>query len=221
MINSFRSLLVAMALLVASPFALAEKHPAQDLVETIVSEMLAILNDDADKIANDPDWLQARVDEIVVPHLDFGAMTKLAVGKFWRKASDEQKTELVDEFRQLLLNTYTGAMTEYRGETINFAPFRPEKREDRAIVRSVFSPASGDDVPVNYKLRDKGGWRIYDIEVNGISLVTNYRTAFASEISKGGIDGLITTLKERNARGESSGGGEFNEGGKLNGDGAQ
>ena len=125
-------------------------------------------------------------------------MTKLAVGKFWRKADAAQKTELVVEFKTLLLNTYTGALTQYSGESIEFEPFRAEERDDRAVVRSTFSQSGGSDVPVIYKLRDKDGWGIYDIEVISISLVTSYRSAFANEISNGGIAGLIETLKERN-----------------------
>ena len=135
-----------------------------------------------------------------MPHLDFDTMTKLAVGKFWRRADAAQQAELIVEFKMLLLNTYTDALTEYSNETITFEPFRPEERADRAVVRSTFSQSGGSDVPVLYKLRDKGGWSIYDIEVNNISLVTNYRTAFTSEIGKGGIAGLIETLKERNAK---------------------
>jgi phospholipid transport system substrate-binding protein len=127
-------------------------------------------------------------------------MTKLAVGKFWRQADAAQKTELVSEFKTLLLNTYTGTLAEYSGETITFEPFRPESRDDRAVVRSTFSQSGGDDVPVVYKLRDQDGWSIYDIEVNNISLVTSYRSAFTNEIGKGGIAGLIGALKDRNAK---------------------
>lgn len=186
------------ALLSAS--ALAADHPAQELVVDSTTEMLAILKNDGDRIASEPGYLDQKVEEIIVPNLDFNTMTKLAVGKFWRQADADQKTELVTEFKTLLLNTYTSAMTEYSGGTINFERFRPESREDRAVVRSVFDQEAGQDVPVTYKLRDKDGWSIYDIEVDGLSLVTSYRTAFASEIRKGGIDGLLSTLKKRNTR---------------------
>lgn len=188
----------ALGLLVLNATAFAADHPAQTMVEESITEMLSVLENDLDKIKADPAYLDSRVNEIIVPNLDFNTMTKLAVGKFWRKASKEQKTELVSEFRTLLLNTYTGALTEYSGESMKFEPFRPEKRDDRAVVRSIFSPSTGSDVPVTYKLRDKKGWSIYDIEVNSISLVTSYRTAFTNEIGKGGISGLLDTLKERN-----------------------
>lgn len=202
MIKRTRAVIKAMALSVClglvSFASYADDHPAHELVVSSISAMIDVLKNDGDKIKNDAAYLQAKVDELIVPNLDFNTMTKLAVGKFWRKADAAQKTELVVEFKTLLLNTYTGALKEYSGESIAFEPFRPESREDRAVVRSTFSQSGGNDVPVIYKLREKGGWNIYDIEVNNISLVTSYRSAFTNEIGKGGIAGLITTLKERN-----------------------
>ena len=204
MLKRMKSLLAVMlsgvlSLGIAS-HAVAEDHPAQTLVVDSISAMLDVLKNDGERIKSDPDYLQSKVDEPIIPNLDFNTMTKLAVGKFWRRADASQKTELVAEFQTLLLNTYTGALAEYSGESINFEPFRPESREDRAVVRSTFSQSGGSDVPVIYKLRDKDGWSIYDIEVNSISLVTSYRSAFTNEIDKGGIAGLIETLKERNAK---------------------
>lgn len=200
MFKRLQVLLTALVLSVCSVVSVAAEHPAQVLVEDAITAMLDVLKNDGDKIKSDPDYRQSKVDELIVPHLDFDTMTKLAVGKFWRRADAAQQEELISEFKMLLLNTYTDALTEYSNEVITFEPFRAEERADRAVVRSTFSQSGGNDVPVLYKLRDKGGWSIYDIEVNNISLVTNYRTAFTSEIGKGGIAGLIETLKERNAK---------------------
>ena len=180
--------------------AVAAEHPAQAMVEEAVNEALDVLRTRKDELVENPDLLRSEVDRIVVPHVDFNTMTKLAVGKHWRRADAGQKTELVTEFKSLLLNTYAGALNQYSGQDISFEPFRPESRPDRAVVRSTFEQSGGArDVPVLYKLRDKDGWLIYDIEVDNISLVTNYRTAFANEISRGGVAGLIDTLKRRNA----------------------
>lgn len=195
----------AFAALIIATFALnlsfaADEHPAQTLVVDGVNEMLEVLRVEGDALEKDPALLQSKIDEIIVPRLDFNTMTKLAVGKFWRQADGDQKIELVTEFRRFLMNTYTSTLTEYSGEGISFDPFRPESRDDRAVVKSTFTQSGGSDVPVLYKLREKDGWTIYDIEVNNISLVTSYRTAFASEIRKGGIDGLLGTLKKKNAR---------------------
>lgn len=181
--------------------ALAQEHPAQDLVKDAVMEALDVLSEEKEELTTDRALLRQRVDELIVPHVDFNTMTKLAVGKFWRKANADERVELVEQFQMLLLNTYAGALSEYKGQSISFEPFRPQTRDDRAIVRSSFNQSSvSKGVPVIYKLRDRDGWSIYDIEVNSISLVTSYRTAFANEISKGGIPGLLGTLRERNAK---------------------
>ncbi|MFK7893706.1 MAG: phospholipid-binding protein MlaC [Granulosicoccus sp.] len=190
-------LLFALAAFLGS-VAVAAEHPAQQKVQAAITAMLDVYESDGERLKSDPQFLKAKVDELIVPNIDFESMTKLAVGKFWRRASGDQKTELVGEFKTLLLNTYTSALTEYSGETAAFEPFRPESREDRAVVRSSFSQKTGADIPVVYKLRDRAGWLIYDIEVNNLSLVTSYRAAFSNEIEQDGIAGLISTLKERN-----------------------
>ena len=198
--KNLNTVLVAIVFALASSVSFAADHPAQAIVVKSITTMLDVLKNDGTRVKAEPEYIEAQVEEHIVPNLDFNTMTKLAVGKFWRKADATQKTELVVEFKKLLLNTYTGALAQYSGETIEFEPFRAEKRDDRAVVRSKFSQSAGSDVPVIYKLRDKDGWSIYDIEVNSISLVTSYRSAFANEISSGGIAGLIETLKERNSK---------------------
>lgn len=198
-----KSMFVGITLMSAAFVASAEEHPAQTMVIESTTAMMDFLKTDAEKIKEDEAYLQAKVDELVVPHLDFQRMTRLAVGKHWKKASKEQKIELVSQFKQLLLNTYTSALTEYSGETIEFEPYRQIDKEGFAVVRSTFNQSGGGAVPVIYKLRGKGGWKIYDIDVNSVSLVTSYRSAFGTEVSNGGIDGLINTLKERNSGDES------------------
>ena len=199
------SMVVVSIVLTFSSFQLrAEDHPAQTLVVESITSMLDVLKNEKDRIKTDPEFLKAKVDELIVPSLDFNAMTILAVGKFWRKMDIEQKTELVTEFKKFMLSTYTSYLTEYSGERINFEPFRPGSREDRAVVRSKVSQSAGSDVMVNFRLRDSGGWSIVDIETqidgNWIKLVVGQRPGFAKEIEKGGITGLINTLKERNSK---------------------
>ena len=196
------AILFSVLSLTAMTQAFAEEHPAQKMVVDSVTAMLEVFKNDKEKIKSDPEFLQSKIDQYVIPDLDFDTMTKLAVGKFWRRADENQHKELVKEFETLLLNTYTAALVQYSdGEaTVDFEPFRPDDREDRAVVRSTFSVAGNSDVPVNYKLRDDNGWAIYDIEVDSISLVTSYRSAFSKEIENGGVEGLIKTLKERNAK---------------------
>lgn len=199
MFKWMRASLLATCVLGFSGSALAE-HPAQELVENAIVAMMAFLDENKSAIKKDPALLDAKVTELFVKHIDFNTMTKLTVGKHWKKATPEQRTELVTEFENMLLGTYTQALSEYAGETMDFEKFRPEKRDDRAIVRSTFNQSNGSKVPVVYKLRDKNGWKIYDIVVENLSLVTSYRPAFADEIKRGGIAGLLNTMRENNAK---------------------
>jgi len=169
------------------------------MVVESTTQLIDVLKTQGDRIKNDKAFLDEQIGKYVVPHVDFNTMTKLAVGKSWKQADEQQRVSLVSEFKALLLNTYTNALTEYSGESIDFEEFKPERRDDRAVVRSTFKQANGNTVPVLYKLRDKEGWLIYDIEVDQISLVTSYRSAFSSEIEKGGIEGLLQTMKDKNA----------------------
>jgi len=199
MINFVKSFVIAISLALSTA-AVAADHPAQDVVEKTVSDLLEVMRTDGDRVREDSDFLLTKLDQIVVPHLDFVSMTKLSIGKHWRRASDTQKEELVKQFKAFLLNTYASAVNEYKGGEVKFDPFRPASREDRAVVRSTFVQSGSDPVPVVYKLREKSGWKIYDIEVSQLSLVTNYRSSFSGEIEKNGVDGLISLLAERNEK---------------------
>jgi len=200
-IRKFRqTIAICLLAIVALTANAADDHPAQVLVVDSTTALIDVLKKEGERIKTDKAFLDEQIAKYVVPHVDFDTMTKLAVGKSWKQADEKQKVELVKEFKSLLLNTYTNALTEYSGESIEFQPFKAEKRDDRAVVRSVFKQASGSSIPVQYKLRDKDGWLIYDIEVDQISLVTSYRTAFSNEIEKGGIEGLLQTMIDKNAK---------------------
>ncbi len=177
----------------------ANEHPAQALIEKTIDDVLQLLSTEKERIKTDPDFLYAQMEQHVFPLIDFKSATGLAVGKYWRKASDQQKIDLTQEFRTLLLRTYSNAIKSYGGEKIEFLAFRPEKRDDRAKVRSIFKPKQGNNIPVTYRMREKQGeWLVYDIIVDNLSLVTTYRGTFSSEISKNGIDGLIASLRDKN-----------------------
>lgn len=176
---------------------------AQALVEDVTGRMLAVLREDARDGEVDVERMRERVREEIVPHLDFVTMTKLAVGSPWRNASTEQKRTLVTEFRELLLRTYTHALDQYNNQELVFLPLRESPYEDRVTVRSKVIRSDGPEIPVHYSLRyDDGEWKVYDIVVDGISLVTTYRSNFAGEIQSNGIDGLIARLEEKNAKEE-------------------
>lgn len=180
-----------------------DPEQAQALVEDVTGRMLGVLREEARDGEVDVDRMREKVREEILPHLDFVTMTKLTVGSQWRNASTEQKRTLVTEFRDLLLRTYTHALDEYDNEELVFLRLRESPYEDRVTVRSKVIRSDGPEIPVNYSLRyTDGEWKVYDIVVDGISLVTTYRSSFGSRIQSEGIDGLIASLEEKNANKE-------------------
>lgn len=173
-------------------------HPAHDLVKGVTEKFIATLASPEAK--SDKAFVKTAVDRDVLPHIDFESMTKLTVGKAWKDASAEQRDTLVSEFRTFLLGTYTTALDQYSGQSLEFLPYEAGKRDDRAEVRTLFKdPAASSPIPIDYKLHNKNGpWMIYDIKVEQVSLVLGYRSEFGAQIDKGGIDGLINVLKEKN-----------------------
>ena len=196
--GTLSTVLALAATLSAPATALAAESP-QDLVVDTTREVLQILRDNRQRVVGDPAYVRGLVNEKIVPHLDFEIMTRLAVGKYWNDASASQRATLVEEFRALLLHTYSKSLGEYKDQRIDFRPFQPEARDDRAVVRSQFQGDAGQPVPVDYKLRRTDGWKIYDITIDGISLVTNYRASFGAELEKGGVASLIASLQRKNA----------------------
>ena len=192
------ALWLAAIMLLPASLALAADDEPQKLVENSVTQVLEVLDKHQHKLKTNPGVLDETIEENIVPHLDFLTMTRLSVGKNWKKATTEEQKTLVSEFKIFLINTYRSAISEYGGEAVKFAPFKKSKRDDRAVVESVFGAGSGA-VPVQYKLRSREGtWQVYDIVVSDLSLVIQYRSSFTSEIENNGITGLIKLLKDKN-----------------------
>jgi phospholipid transport system substrate-binding protein len=127
-------------------------------------------------------------------------MAKLALGKNWRNATNEQKIAFVDEFRDLLIRTYSKSLQEFRDQTITFFPVDIASNEEKAIVKSEILQSGGPTIPVAYRVRIKdNSWKVYDISIDGVSLVTSYRGTFTQEVRKSGIDGLLLLLRDKNA----------------------
>lgn len=188
-VNRVIAVIAALILLPASFSAAA--HPAQELVEGAVNTVMS-------DISASKGNLDSTIETNIIPHLDFVTMTRLSVGKNWNKASPEQQTSLVDEFTTFLLNTYRSALAEYGGDQVEFKRFKKPKRDDRAVVGSVFKYGS-NSVPVDYKLHNRSGpWQVYDIIVSDLSLVIQYKASFSNEIDRNGIDGLIKLLRDKN-----------------------
>ncbi|WP_323001083.1 ABC transporter substrate-binding protein [Denitromonas sp.] len=174
--------------------------PSPDaLVRTVMDEVLEIVRQDEAIQSGDASRAAALVDEKVLPHFDFRIMTSLAVGRDWRQATPAQRDRLIGEFRTLLVRTYSNALTQYRDQQIDFKPLRAKAGDTDVTVRTEVRQPGAKPVEIDYALEKQGeNWKVYDVIVAGVSLVTNYRSSFASEIRSGGIDGLIKALEAKN-----------------------
>jgi phospholipid transport system substrate-binding protein len=182
----------------------AALSPPDVLVKTLSEDVLDSIRKDPTLQSGDVARLNALVDEKVLPYVNFEKMTRLAVGRSWRDATPEQRQALTREFRSLLVRTYAGAVSTAKDYQVQLRPFRAEPNETDVTVRTQAVPARGDPIQLDYRLeKTNAGWKIYDVNVLGVWLVENYRNTFASEISRGGIDGLISSLAERNKALES------------------
>jgi phospholipid transport system substrate-binding protein len=195
--------LIAVATLAFATTGFASAQSANEapdaLVKRISSEVLTIAKADKDIQAGNTRKVMDLVETKILPYVDFERMTSLAAGRYWREATPEQKRQLSAEFRTLLIFTYSGALSQVRNETIEFKPLRADPSDQEVEVRSQVNMTRGEPVLLNYRVaKTPAGWKIYDINVLGAWLVETYKGTFNSEISKGGIDGLIKTLAAKN-----------------------
>jgi phospholipid transport system substrate-binding protein len=146
--------------------------------------------------------IQAVVETRILPHVDFQRTTAMAVGRYWREATPQQQQQLIDEFRMLLIHTYAGAMSQIGDQKLEFKPLRASPDDDEVEVRfQVLQPRGGDPVQVSYRLyKTADGWKVYDVNVLGAWLIETYKGTFSAEIAKGGVDGLIRSLSEKNRK---------------------
>ncbi|MGB5261563.1 MAG: ABC transporter substrate-binding protein [Gammaproteobacteria bacterium] len=170
----------------------------QELVRDTSSRMLNALRDQQDEIAKNPGRLYELVAEIVLPYFDFERMSQWVLGKNWRTATPEQRAHFVEQFRKLLVRTYGNALSGYADEKIIYLPFADNPDTPKVTVRTEIEQG-GSTIPINYSMyNSKDGWKVYDVAINGVSLVTNYRATFDSIIRGEGIDNLIKQLVDRN-----------------------
>ena len=191
---------IFVGLLCAVSVAQAEIVAPDVLIRTTVQDVVAVIKTDKDIQAGDQPKTLALVDEKVLPHFDFERMTQLAVGKYWRTATPEQKQALVREFRNMLVRTYTKVFSVYRDQLIEVKPLKMAGDATEVTVQTTISKPGTPVIPVNYEMkRNADGWKVFDIYIEGVSMVMNYRGTFASQIQESGIDGLIKTLSDKNA----------------------
>ncbi len=196
-------LLLVLTLFASGLTLAADIVPPDVLVRDTSKEVLEIVKKDKDIQAGDRKKILDLVETKILPHFDFVRITRLAVGKNWRTATPEQQQALVKEFRTLLVRTYSTALTSYKDQTYEVKA--ADIKGDDALVKVEISQPGGQPIIIDYSLeKTPQGWKVYDIIVAGISLVTNYRNTFNNEINRSGIDGLIKTLMDKNEKLESS-----------------
>ncbi|OGA20430.1 MAG: hypothetical protein A3I01_08990 [Betaproteobacteria bacterium RIFCSPLOWO2_02_FULL_65_24] len=185
-------------------FLFATTVSAQELapdaqVKKITNEVIDIIKRDKDIQAGNRKKINELVEAKVLPHFNFSRMTALAMGRNWPKANAEQQKVLVNEFRTLLVHTYSGALSTYKNEVIEFKPLRAATGDADVTVKTQVKRPGTEPVSIDYGMeKTPAGWKVYDVVVGGVSLVTNYRETFNAEIRDGGVDGLIKSLAGKN-----------------------
>ena len=191
--------LAAAVLSVAAAGAHAQAKAPDALIKEVSTDVLEAVKADKTIRAGDVHKVTALVDQKVMPYVNFQRMTSQAVGRYWRQATPEQQKRLQDEFKLLLVRTYSGALSQVSAEqTVELKPMRSQPTDNEVVVRTEIR-GKGDPIQLDYRLEKAGDtWKIYDVNVMGVWLVENYRNSFAQEIGANGIDGLIAKLAERN-----------------------
>ncbi|WJW74848.1 ABC transporter substrate-binding protein [Thiohalobacter sp. IOR34] len=193
-------LLIWLLLTTGAVLAVEDPAPLQ-LVKQTSDRMLTVLRAERELLRREPERLYGLVEDIVLPHFDFERMGRWVLGKYWRRATPAQRQRFVEAFRNLLVRTYGTALLEYRDETIRYLPFRMAPDDTRVTVRTEVLRPGGQPIPINYSMYlAANGWKVDDISIDGISLVSNYRSTFAAEIRQHGLDGLIARLEEMNRK---------------------
>ena len=193
-----KNLLIALSMLCFSISAFATEAP-DELVKRTAEDVLTTVKSDADIQAGDQAKIFALAEEKILPNFNFDKVSRLVLGKNWTKATPEQKTAFQTEFRTLLIRTYATALSKYKNQTIEYKPLRLAEGAATVSVKTVILQPGGQPIAVDYSLEKKADiWKVYDIVIEGVSLVTNYRGQFAQEIRQNGLDSLIKKLGDKN-----------------------
>ena len=198
-LDAGRGALLGLLFLMFGSVAQAQTAPDK-LVKDVANDVLKSLREDPDLRTSNPTKMSELIEKKVAPHFDFERMARLAVGRNWREADDEQKKQLIEQFRQLLVRSYSTAYSAYRNIAVEVKPVRMNAADDDVQVKSEIKlPGGAPPVNVDYAMyKNDSDWKVYDVIVDGVSLVTTYRSTFAEEIRQNGIDGLIKSLREKN-----------------------
>lgn len=196
--KTFTHILLVAILALVSQFAMADVTP-DALVKSTADDVLAIVKTDKDIQAGDQKKIFQLAEEKILPNFDFDRVCRLVLGKNWNTATKQQQADFQREFRSLLLRTYATALSKYRNQTIQYKPLRAQPDDKDVTVKTLILQPGGQPVAVDYTLgKVADGWKVYDIVIEGVSLVTNYRSQFSDEVRQSGMDSLIAKLAEKN-----------------------
>ena len=197
--TNFKQLLLAGTMLCFTAGALAAESP-DALVKRTAEDVMAIVKNDKDIQAGNQDKIFALAEEKILPNFNFDRVSRLVLGKNWTKATPDQKAAFQTEFRTLLLRTYATALSKFKNQTIEYKPLRLADGANTAAVKTVILQPGGQPIAVDYALEKQAdNWKVYDIVIEGVSLVTNYRGQFTQEVRQNGLDSLIKKLAEKNS----------------------
>ncbi|HMY07690.1 MAG TPA: ABC transporter substrate-binding protein [Accumulibacter sp.] len=203
LLKSLFSIFLGFLMLTTS--TLAQDRGPDALVKQVTEDVLTIVRQDKDIQSGNTRKAMELVESKVLPYFNFQRMTSLAVGREWNKASADQKKRLADEFKTLLVRTYSNALTSYKNQTVAYKPTRLQASDNDVLVKTEIIQPGSKPVQLDYALEKQGEtWKVYDVIVAGVSLVTNYRETFSQEARNSGIDGLIQMLVNRNKQLEAA-----------------
>lgn len=186
-------------LLVWTTGATAAAADAAEVVRTTTDKVLARIQSEKSELRTDPAKMYRLVSEMIFPHFDFGIMSQWVLGEHWTGADDGTRENFVEEFRKLLVRTYATALLEFSDQEITYPPIEQRGKANTALVKQQISAPGSESIPIIYRLHNKSGdWKVFDVSVDGVSLVKTYRASFGSMIKNGGLPGLIDSLSSKN-----------------------
>ena len=197
--NKLLTMMLMIALLVLSGQAIAAERTPEEIVDQTSVEVLKIINENNDKIRNDPEFVDKVIDEKILPYVDVQAMGKLILGKYWKTATETQRKDFIREFQDMLVRTYSKSIADYGDAKVNVLPAQGEQTNKLHRVRTQLDLGSGEPLQVDWMFRKvNGDWKAFDLIVGGLSMVKNFRTSFTQEISETSLDALISRLANTN-----------------------
>jgi phospholipid transport system substrate-binding protein len=202
--NTKMNSVLMLALALAAPVLPAQEVEPNALLQSATVEVIAAMKQDRDQHGGQQKQIASLVETRILPLFDFARMTQIAVARNWRLATPEQQAALTTEFRVLLVRTYSTALSSYRDQVIEFRSMHMAPADTEVTVKSVVKQSGTEPIAMDYDMeKTPAGWKVYDIKVAGISLVTTYRNSFSEKIRDDGVDGLIKALEEKNRQGDA------------------